>query len=94
MLAGWLWEVVLREGGFYSSSEAERIRTMRNAPHAESLVLDCECGEKMVIFGQVEDWLSRDPVFRCVCGKRLTFSNDTKEEYYKSKASFSELANL
>jgi hypothetical protein len=38
----------------------------------------------MVIFGQVEDWLPRDPVFRCNCGEGLTFSDHTKAEYYAS----------
>jgi hypothetical protein len=38
----------------------------------------------MVIFGRVEDWLPRNPVFRCNCGEGLTFSEDAKEEYYAS----------
>ena len=50
----------------------------------KSLVLDCGCGEKLVIFGQLEDWLSRNPVFRCACGEGLTFSDDAKEEFYVS----------
>ena len=55
---------------------------MQHDPHAESLVFDCSCGEKMVIFGQVEDWLPRNPVFMCACGERLTVSDDAKEEHY------------
>jgi len=56
---------------------------MQHDPHAEkSFVLDCSCGEKMVIIGQVEDWLPRNPVFMCACGERLTVSNDAKEEHY------------
>jgi hypothetical protein len=51
---------------------------------AESFVLDCRCGEKMVIFGRVADWLPRNPVFRCNCGEGLTFSDGAKEEYYVS----------
>lgn len=57
---------------------------MQLDPHDKSLVLDCDCGEKMVIFGEVEDWLPRNPVFRCTCGEALTFSDDIKEEYYAS----------
>ena len=57
---------------------------MQLDPHAEHFVLDCGCGEKMVIFGQVEDWLPRDPVFRCACGEGLAFSEDAKKEYYAS----------
>jgi len=55
---------------------------MQLDPHTESLVLACSCGEKTIIFGRVEDWLPRDPVFRCVCGEEITFSDDAKEEYY------------
>jgi hypothetical protein len=57
---------------------------MQPDPCAQSFVLDCGCGEKTVIFGRVEDWLPRDPVFRCNCGEGLTFSEDTQEEYYTS----------
>ncbi len=61
---------------------------MQLDPHTESLVLDCNCGEKMDIFGRVEDWLPRDPVFRCDCGEMFTFSDDAKEEYYASLKAF------
>jgi hypothetical protein len=57
---------------------------MQLDPRAERFVLDCRCGEKMVIFGRVGDWLPRDPVFRCACGEEITFSEDAKEEYYAS----------
>jgi hypothetical protein len=61
---------------------------MQLDPGAECFVLDCCCGEKMVIFGPVGDWLPRDPVFRCACGEEITFSEDAKEAYYaSSKAS-------
>ncbi len=51
----------------------------------ESFVLACGCcGEKMIIFGRVEDWLPLNPIFRCNCGEKLTFSEDAKEEYYAS----------
>ena len=70
------------------TSEAERTKTMQLDPQAENrLVLDCSCGEKLAIFGRVEDWLPRDPVFRCACGEGLAFSADAKEEYYASNAS-------
>jgi hypothetical protein len=61
---------------------------MQLDPHAEHFVLDCGCGEKMVVFGQLEDWLPREPIFRCACGEELTFSDDLKERYWaSSKAS-------
>ncbi len=58
---------------------------MQLDPYTESLVLECGCGETVVIFGQVGDWLSRDPVFRCECGEGLTISDSDKEEYYASR---------
>jgi hypothetical protein len=57
---------------------------MQLDPRAESFVLDCGCEEKMVIFGRLEDWLPRNPVFRCNCGEELAFSDDAKEKYYAS----------
>ena len=59
---------------------------MQHDPHAEkSFVLSCECGEKMVVFGQLEDWLPRNPIFMCNCGEKLTFSaDDAKEEHYET----------
>jgi hypothetical protein len=60
---------------------------MQLDPYAGSLLLNCGCGEKTIIFGRVEDWLPRNPVFRCNCGEKLTFSDDAKEEYYGSKVS-------
>ena len=56
---------------------------MQHDPPAEkSFVLSCECGEKLAIFGRVEDWLPRNPVFMCTCRERLTVSYDAKEEHY------------
>ena len=51
---------------------------------AEKIFLDCWCGEKMVILGRVEDWLPRNPVFRCNCGEKVIFSDNAKEEYWSS----------
>ena len=61
---------------------------MQLDPRAESFVLDCGCGEKVVIFGRVEDWLPRNPVFRCSCGEGLTFSEEAKAEHYASLKAF------
>ena len=46
----------------------------------KSLVLDCGCGEKLVIFGRLEDWLPRNPVFRCECGQNLTLEDRAGED--------------
>ncbi len=55
-----------------------------NRPDEKKLVLGCSCGEKVVIFGRIEDWIPRDPVFRCACGEGLTFSDNAKAKYYAS----------
>jgi hypothetical protein len=67
-----------------TTSEAERTKTVQLDLHTKRIALDCGCGEKVVIFGKVGDWLPRDPVFRCACGEGLTFSEDAKKEYYAS----------
>ncbi len=61
---------------------------MQLDPRAENLILDCGCGEKVVIFGRVEDWLPREPVFRCACGEGLTFSDDAAGGYYAPLKAF------
>jgi hypothetical protein len=67
------------------TSGAERTKIMQlDCPNEKQLVLNCSCGEKVVILGRVEDWLSRDPVFRCACGEVITFSDNAKDEYYAS----------
>jgi hypothetical protein len=39
------------------------------------IVLVCECGKRLIILGWEEDWYSRQPVFRCECGWRLTLED-------------------
>jgi hypothetical protein len=45
------------------------------------MVLECECGEKVILLGSEEDWRSRRAVFRCEgCGQKLTLDGRTEEE--------------
>ena len=45
------------------------------------IVLRCQCGEKMILLGQEEDWYSeRRTVFECECGERLTLADRLDEE--------------
>ncbi len=46
----------------------------------QQMILECECGEIMVVLGSKEDWSSRRAVFRCVCGQKLTLDGRTAEE--------------
>ena len=58
-----------------SSSELKRFGTC-----SEYVILECECGERMVILGGEEDWRSRNAIFKCGCGDKLTFADSLDEE--------------
>lgn len=42
---------------------------------SESIVLDCQCGEKVILLGKEDDWDSREAIFRCYCGENLTLDD-------------------
>ena len=45
------------------------------------VVLECRCGERLILLGRVTDWYSEEHlVFRCECGEELTFDNRLDEE--------------
>ena len=48
----------------------------------EQVVLTCkECGEKLVLFGPVEDWCSRGAVLQCESAHQITLDEyDAREE--------------
>ncbi len=43
---------------------------------SERIVLECGCGERLVLLGREDDWYAegRD-AFECVCGEKLTLAN-------------------
>lgn len=43
---------------------------------SERIVLECGCGERLVLLGRADDWYAggRD-AFECSCGERLTLAN-------------------
>jgi hypothetical protein len=43
------------------------------------LVLECECGEQLVIFGVEDDWRSRHAIFKCECGQKLSLGTPADE---------------
>jgi len=51
---------------------------------SESIVLNCRCGEKLILFGKEDDWRSRNAIFRCCCGENLTLEERTDEEALKN----------
>jgi hypothetical protein len=48
---------------------------------SERMVLECVCGERLVLLGLEEDWYSElRTVFDCECGERLTLANRLDED--------------
>ncbi len=48
---------------------------------SEQIILTCEdCGEKLVVFGTEENWRSRQAVFVCGYGHKLTLDGRADEE--------------
>jgi len=46
----------------------------------ESVVLDCRCGEKLILLGRETVWRLRNAIFRCCCEENLTLDERTDEE--------------
>ena len=45
------------------------------------IVLECRCGERLVLLGEPTDWYSEDRItFTCECGEALTFTNRLEED--------------
>jgi hypothetical protein len=48
---------------------------------SERIVLECECGERLVLLGLEEDWYSElRTLFECDCGGKLTLADRLDEE--------------
>jgi hypothetical protein len=47
---------------------------------SERIVLECGCGEKLVLLGLEEDWRSEKTVFECECGAELTLVDRIDEK--------------
>ena len=47
---------------------------------SEQIVLECKCGERMVLIGPEDDWRSRRAIFKCECGQNLTLDHRVDEE--------------
>ena len=57
-------------------SESERIVLC-----SERIVLECICGERLVLLGREDDWYSEGrAVFECECGAKLTLAHRSYEE--------------
>jgi len=44
------------------------------------IVLECGCGERLVLLGRDDDWYSQEHLtLRCECGEQLTLANRLNE---------------
>jgi hypothetical protein len=47
---------------------------------SERIVLECRCGERLVLLGLEEDWYSEGrTTFECECGGRITLADRLEE---------------
>ena len=47
---------------------------------SERIVLECDCGEKIVLLGMEDDWSSREEDFECECGRRVSLTDRADDE--------------
>ena len=47
---------------------------------SDQIVLQCRCGEVLILLGLEEDWHSERTVFKCQCGQGLTLADRLAEE--------------
>lgn len=71
------------------------MRSSREKPQSEHsvdfsgyIMLECQCGERLVLLGREEDWYSEGrTVFECWCGRMLTLADRLDEEATSEEAS-------
>ncbi len=57
---------------------------------SERILLECRCGEVMILIGREDDWYSEGrAVFECGCGERLTLANRFVEKDPSGRDTFS-----
>jgi hypothetical protein len=55
------------------SSEPTRERFVTSSGR---IILECNCGERLILLGHEDDWRSERTVFRCECGQSLTLAGN------------------
>jgi hypothetical protein len=57
-----------------------RSKRVDSVPCSRCIVLECECGERLVLLGHEQDWhLEGRTAFECECGKKLTLDDHRVE---------------
>jgi hypothetical protein len=71
-------ESSVQNGGKRVQQPSESDKTV---PCSARIILECSCGEQLILLGLEEDWRSEQRMyFECSCGKGLTLSNRLNEE--------------
>ena len=75
--------IALCEAGLTRKGDRVRHRkSERFVSWSERMVLECECGERLVLLGREDDWYSeRRLVFGCECGRKLTLADRVDEGF-------------
>lgn len=61
---------------------------------SERIVLECRCGEVIILLGQEEDWYSEGrTAFECECGNEVTLADHFDEEEPNFIGGFNEEAH-
>ena len=60
---------------------------------SERIVLECQCGERLMLLGLEDDWYSElCTVFECECGEKLTLADRLLDEEGLNRADSSDEA--
>lgn len=52
------------------------------------IILECRCGERLVLLGHEDDWYSEERlVFTCECGEQLTLADRVADRWPLGKSS-------
>ena len=52
----------------------------RYVEFSERIVLECDCGEKVVLLGMEDDWVGGERAIECECGRELTLDDRSDDE--------------
>jgi len=47
---------------------------------SEHIILECRCGERLVLLGLEDDWHSEKTALECNCGAQLTLADRVEEQ--------------
>ena len=63
-------------------------------PFSGRIVLECGCGERLVLLGLEDDWYSERTAFECECGEELTLADRADEDALSAEELLNSLEDL